>query len=200
MTTTYKPTGCKSAKALTHEQFLHILDDLRVEGDYKLLSICLIMGLKGLRISDTVALKIEDIFYAVGTLRPQLKFRNKKQKKNMVVPLDNGKNPYFKEQLETYFHLVSGRGSHTDLFPSSRYGAVTPSWVKAKLMKFSGQYGIEQISPHSFRKYCGKRMHEMGASIEIISAFYGHADVSITQTYLDINQVEVTDAINAIDF
>ena len=77
-----KYKGQQISHAITKTQYLDIIDDLRKRKKLKILSCVLFMGTKGLRISDTLNLKIVDVFHKNGTLRSNLRFKNQKQKKS----------------------------------------------------------------------------------------------------------------------
>ena len=195
-----KYKGQQISHAITKTQYLDIIDDLRKRKKLKILSCVLFMGTKGLRISDTLNLKIVDVFHKNGTLRSNLRFKNQKQKKFMQIPLDNGKDTYFKRILEQYYFLVADRPIETFLFEGDTTIKLSQSVVKQHLKRYKNDFGIDQLSCHSFRKYFGKSLFEQGVPIETISAIYQHADVSITRTYLDINRFDIIEAMEKINY
>ena len=132
----------------------------------------------GIRVSELINLKVEDINLAVGfiTCRDEHKERmipfGKVAKQAMLNYMENGRVSLLKgQESEWLFTNCSGR-------PMSRQGF----W---KIIKFYGEKaGIQaDITPHTLRHSFAAHLLENGADLRSIQEMLGHADISSTQIY-----------------
>lgn len=194
----YRPAGSKKTTALTHEQFEFILDEFRQKADFRMESICLLMG-RCIRIGDVLtSLKIDSVYGPAGEVHGEISFQEQKTGKPRLIRTNN--SPRLLEALAGYFPSIREFPRNRPLF----YGLKTceplhDKGVKFLLAPFVGKIGIRQCSPHSFRKYGAKRLWLQGIEIETISQILNHSSVKETRVYLDIQPKEVERAMSMLE-
>ena len=139
----------------------------------------------GIRVSELINLKVEDINLAFGfiTCRDEHKERmipfGKVAKQAMLNHMENGRVSLLKgQESEWLFTNCSGR-------PMSRQGF----W---KIIKFYGEKaGIQaDITPHTLRHSFAAHLLKNGADIHAVQAMMGHSDMATTQMYMNYAQGE----------
>ena len=137
----------------------------------------------GLRISELIDLKYNDIEYEAGFLKVIGKGR-----KQRLVPLGG----YAREALEAFLATKEDKpGQARSKFVFSnrsglRYSRVA-LWkmVKKRVL----QAGIAKpVSPHTFRHSFATHLLEGGADLRVVQEMLGHADISTTQIYTSIDR------------
>ncbi|RKY28284.1 MAG: tyrosine recombinase XerC [Planctomycetota bacterium] len=132
----------------------------------------------GLRISEVVALNIEDMREFDGAVRVRGKGR-----KERLAPIGKG-------ALRAVSHyLASRRASATGLatgplFVNRSAGRLTGRSIRRKLDKYMRQAGIPtHISPHTLRHSFATHMLNAGADLRSVQEMLGHENLSTTQIY-----------------
>ena len=133
----------------------------------------------GLRVSEVVNLKLEDLKLEMG----HVLVRGKGDKERLV-PLgraaQEGTREYLAEGRET---LLKGRVSAM-LFVRWGGGRLTRQrvWQMVKAASASGRHA----SPHMLRHSCATHMVENGADLRTVQTILGHADISTSQIYTHV--------------
>lgn len=135
----------------------------------------------GLRVSELVRLRPEDVDLEAGYLRAFGKGR-----KQRLVPLGQ----IAQDLLREYLPVRPARAGA--LFPS-RLGR---SMTRQSFWKIVGAYaraaGITKpISPHKLRHSFATHLLERGADLRAVQAMLGHADVSTTQIYTHVSRARL---------
>ena len=197
-----KPTGSKTSRAITQEQYTKLIDHTIRSGNLKYGCMLLFMGSRGLRISDVTRLKISDVFFASdkGKIKPSMRVLIKKQKKKLTIQLVTKSSKYFVTQLESYYHLISDRDPSELLFQGSFKNEVPHSAIKTYLNEYKALNNIEQLSPHSLRKTFGRSLWDNGVKPEIIQKLFGHQNLNTTMIYLDLQSQDILSAYDLVNF
>jgi site-specific recombinase XerD len=132
----------------------------------------------GLRASELVALKVEDIDLKDGVLF----VRMGKGRKDRVVPF----GPHLRKVLLRY--LQEGRpacaGEH--LFVTSKGGPIKTTTLNWLVTQRARRVGI-RATPHSFRHSYATHLLRNGAPLPAIQALLGHSSLTSTQIYLGVD-------------
>ena len=64
--------------------------------------------------------------------------------------------------------------------------------------KYATAAGVPDIHPHSFRHFFATQLNEQGVQLNIIRDLLGHADISTTAIYLDMNPKHLQSAVNML--
>ncbi len=142
----------------------------------------------GIRVSELISLKKEDMNLAMEYVVCHEK------SKDRIIPFGSAAKNALAVYLEqTRSHMI-GEGESEYLFvncsgkPMSRQGF----W---KLIKhYAQKAGIEkEITPHTFRHSFAAHLLEKGADVQSVQKMMGHADVSTTQMYVEMQAGNVRD-------
>ncbi len=146
----------------------------------------------GLRISDILKLKVEDVKDQTGEIKEYLDLNEKKTKKQRLIYL----NVEVRNALEYYFDKTGIYDLERYLFISDKTKINKPiSRIRAwqLIQSWCREVGIKgRIGTHTIRKTAGYQMRIAGVPIELIQEVLGHQSVSMTKRYLGITDDEVT--------
>ena len=194
------PTGSKTSRAITQEQYTKLIDHTIRSGNLKFGCMFLLMGSRGLRVSDVTRLRVSDVFFASGKIKPAMRIEIKKQKKKLTIQLITKNSNYFVSQLESYYHLISDRDPSELLFQGSFKNEVPHSAIKTYLNEYKSLNNIDQLSPHSLRKTFGRSLWDNGVKPEIIQKLFGHNSLNTTMIYLDLQSEDILNAYDLVNF
>ncbi|MBA7507897.1 Tyrosine recombinase XerD [subsurface metagenome] len=146
----------------------------------------------GLRISDILKLKVEDVKDQAGEIKEYLDLKEKKTKKQRLIYI----NDEAKNALEYFFDKTGIYNLERYLFISDKTKINKPiSRIRAwqLIQSWCREVGIKtRIGTHTLRKTLGYQMRMSGVPIELIQEVLGHQSISMTKRYLGITDDEVT--------
>lgn len=135
----------------------------------------------GIRVSELVGLKLEDIDLAVNYLRVM-----GKGAKERIVPIGS----YAVKALEAY--LAKGRPflvpKSQALFLNNHGEPISDRLVRKIISKLASQAAIEHISPHTLRHTFATHLLEAGADLRSVQELLGHVKMSTTQIYTHVTK------------
>ncbi len=138
----------------------------------------------GLRVSELLGLRMEDLNREAGFLRVTGKGSRQRltpMGKEALYWLDN----YIKEARP---HLLKGR-LNAFLFPGRGGKAhITRQAFWLKIRKYAKEAGLPQIHPHTFRHSFATHLLEGGADLRSVQILLGHANIVTTQIYTHISR------------
>jgi integrase/recombinase XerD len=141
----------------------------------------------GLRVSELVSLRLDEVDLRAGFLRTTGKGR-----KQRLVPMGETATALVERYLTEARPTFIKRGAPTALF-LTRLGRPMTRQGFAKLL---GQYvraaGVRgKISPHKLRHSFATHLLERGADLRAVQAMLGHADISTTQIYTHVSRARL---------
>jgi len=175
------------AKILTVDQFTEAAEKAETRSIFASRDKLFIMLSRfcGLRSQEIARLHFEDFTDVKGKITSQLSVskRSAKYGKERTIPL----RPELKEALETY---VKRAGiTEGPIFWSQRGEPATPNLVQKQLGAIYQACGFKGARSHSGRRYAittmAQNANTVGASLEDVRIFAGHADLSTTAEYID---------------
>jgi integrase/recombinase XerC len=143
----------------------------------------------GLRISEALSLKRSD-----APLAEQLRITGKGSKTRIVPVL-----PAVKAAVDVYladvpFVLAPGE----PLFRAKRGGALSPRHVQATVQNLRGRLGLpDSATPHALRHSFATHLLGAGADLRSIQELLGHASLSTTQRYTEVDAARLLSAYAA---
>jgi integrase len=140
----------------------------------------------GLRISDIISIKINDIYNENFSFKEYFTLSEKKTGKQKKIKL----NSVLRESLQYY---VGQQVLETEdyLFPSQKGGYIGRIQTYRVFKKVAKEINIENFGTHSLRKTWGYWTYRMSEyNIGLIMDTFNHSSQSVTLRYIGINQEE----------
>lgn len=133
----------------------------------------------GLRISEALSLKRSD-----APLPDMLRITGKGSKTRMVPVL-----PAIREAVDAYLALLPQLiDGDAPLFRAKRGGALSPRHVQAAVQVLRGRLGLPaSATPHALRHSFATHLLGAGADLRSIQELLGHASLSTTQRYTEVD-------------
>jgi integrase/recombinase XerC len=180
-------------KCLDLEQVQKLLD---APGDADLLSardkaMLEVLYSSGIRVSELVELKLEDIDLVEGVLRVTGKGR-----KDRLTPIGSQAINAVRKYLEMRQAdpKLSSDGN-TRVFLNKHGEPLSTRSVRRKLDKYLVQAGLDPgISPHTLRHSFATHLLNNGADLRSVQELLGHQSLSTTQIYTHLTTARVKDA------
>ncbi len=146
----------------------------------------------GLRVSELVNLRFEDIFPEEGFMR--IIGKGNKQR---LVPL----SPSVLKELDLYYqsmrdHIEIKKGNEAFIFLNRRGAKLTRVMIFTIIKNLADQIGLQKtISPHTFRHSFATHLLEGGANLRAIQEMLGHESITTTEIYTHLDQSFLRSAI-----
>lgn len=168
-------------KALTVEEVIRLLNSVN-SGELALRDLVMLelMYASGLRVSELVNLRIEDVSLEAGFLR--IKGKGSRER---VVPVSEQTVIKLKEYLRELRPKLLKRGESPYLFLSKRGQKLTRQRFWQTLKQYGRASGVD-VTPHVLRHSFATHLLEGGADLRSIQKMLGHADISTTQIYTKV--------------
>jgi site-specific recombinase XerD len=142
----------------------------------------------GLRVSEVVALNIEDIDFNQVLVKVF-----GKGKKERILPLNK---PTVKA-LKSYFKhvrskLVRGNPQQKALFVNKYGGRLSANGIRKLLAKYASRLALQtKLTPHVLRHSFATHLLEGGADLRSVQDLLGHVDLSSTQVYTHLSKARL---------
>jgi integrase/recombinase XerD len=146
----------------------------------------------GLRVSELVNLRFEDLFPEEGFVRVI-----GKGNKQRLVPLSQS----VLHELDLYYdsmrnHVDIKAGNEAYIFLNRRGAKLTRVMIFTIIKELAKQMGLQKsISPHTFRHSFATHLLEGGANLRAIQEMLGHESITTTEIYTHLDQQYLQSAI-----
>ena len=151
-----------------------------------------LMYATGLRISEIINLKLEDLHLTMGTLQTLGKGH-----KERIVPVGDEAIKWINRYLEEARPKLLKQKRSNYLFLNFRGNNLTRQGVWKNLKAEVRKAGIQKnITPHTLRHSFATHILENGADLRIVQELLGHADISTTQIYTHLSNKQLADIYN----
>lgn len=144
-----------------------------------------LMYAAGLRVSELVTLRLEQVSLQQGVVRVM-----GKGSKERLVPVGDEAVAWLDRYLaDARTTLLNGRLSH-HVFPTRRSEHMTREAFWHAIKRYATVAGIQQdqISPHTLRHAFATHLLNHGADLRVVQLLLGHSDLSTTQIYTHVAQ------------
>lgn len=137
----------------------------------------------GLRINEALTLNVGDMPAADGALRV-----TGKGNKQRIVPL----LPVVREAIAAWLRLHPNPGRAEPLFVGARGGRLNAGVAQKALRDFRRLANLpEHATPHALRHSFATHLLAAGADLRSIQELLGHASLSTTQRYTDVETTQL---------
>lgn len=178
-------------RVLTANELNALLDGFKPENILQLRDLCMmeILYSSGLRVSELVALNLQDVHFDVKELRIL-----GKGNKERVVPIGSQAILRLQDYLSQRAML---NPSDNALFISKFGTRISIRAVEQNLDKIAFKVGLNgKISPHKLRHSFATALLANGADLRVVQELLGHSSLAATQIYTHVNIEQLKNTYN----
>ncbi len=170
---------------LSAEQIKSILENINTEKKTNLRDRTLLELLyaTGIRVSEIADLKIENTDTEIGYVRVL-----GKGSKERVVPMGKHARNWLEKYIRNARESFSKGIDSNYVFLNKSGKKLSRQSIWKIIKKYGRKSGIAKISPHTFRHSFATHLLEGGADLRSVQEMLGHADISTTQIYTQLNR------------
>ncbi len=181
-------------KSLSLEEVEKIIEapDVTNELGIRDRAILEVMYATGLRVTELISLKLDDLHLSLGLLKTI-----GKGDKERIVPLGDQAIYWINRYLEysrAAFVTKNKKETVNEVFLNYQGKKFTRQGIWKNLKIYVVQAGIDKdVTPHTLRHSFATHLLENGADLRVVQELLGHADISTTQIYTHISKQRLTD-------
>lgn len=149
-----------------------------------------VMYATGLRVSELINLKLDDLHLDVGLIKTI-----GKGDKERLIPISDSAGDWLNKYIfEIRTQQVQKYGDSPEVFLNFRGKKLTRQSIWKMIKKYINQVGItKDVTPHTLRHSFATHLLENGADLRIVQELLGHSDISTTQIYTHITKQRLHD-------
>lgn len=165
------------------EMIISVIDRSTAEGERNVAILETLYG-SGLRVSELVGLKIQDVFFQDAFLRIF-----GKGNKERLVPASSTSLKLMKNYIDHIrTHIPIQKGNEDFVFLNRWGRKLTRNMIFHIVKQATQKAGIRKnISPHTFRHSFATHLIEGGADLRAVQEMLGHASITTTEVYIHIS-------------
>ncbi len=186
--------GRKLPEVLSVEEIDQLIDaiDLSKPEGHRNKAILETLYSCGLRVSELVNLRFEDLFFTDGFLR--ITGKGNKQRLVPVSQTVEKEINIYVENIRTQLKIKTGNESY--VFLNRRGAKLTRNMIFTIIKDLSTSINLQKnISPHTFRHSFATHLLEGGANLRAIQEMLGHESITTTEIYTHLDQSFLKEAI-----
>lgn len=146
----------------------------------------------GLRVSELVALKISDLFFAEGFIKV-----TGKGNKQRFVPIGPVTQKYIQFYQANRLHLPIQKGHEDTLFLNRRGRQLSRAMVFTIIKALAQEIALHKtISPHTLRHSFATHLLENGADLRSIQLLLGHESITTTEIYVHVDRKHLAQVLH----
>ena len=187
-----------TADYLVWSDAMNLIRKLAKDGNYKMSLLIALGCFTGLRISDILALRWNQILYT-----EEFTIIEKKTGKQRTLRL----NPQLQKHIQECYEQIKPIGIKAPILVSQKGTVFTVQAINRILKEIKKKYRlkIKNFSCHSLRKTFGRQVYTMnGDNSELalvkLMELFNHSSVSITKRYLGLRQEEILQTYDCLSF
>ena len=185
----YMPKAKKSLPNIMSVEDVTKLLDIKLDDhfSYRNKAMLELMYATGLRVSELVELKLNDIDFSNDIIRIL-----GKGSKERIIPIGDIALEYLEEYINNHRSLMLKGNSCDYVFLNNHGKKMTRQGFFKIIKKIAKDAGINsEISPHTLRHSFASHLLKYGADLRTIQELLGHSDISTTQVYTHIANEEL---------
>jgi integrase len=183
---------------LEWNQSMNLIRNLFNDGNYKISLLVSFGSFWGLRISDILSLKWEQVYNI-----DEFELVEKKTKKSRTIKI----NTQLKRHISDCYQNIKPRTLDEFIFTSQKGSVYSIQRVNVILKDMRTKYNlkIKNFSSHSLRKSFGREIFNRSSenaelAIVKLSQLFNHSNPAITRRYLGISQKELLETYDVLSF
>ncbi|WP_449240745.1 site-specific tyrosine recombinase XerD [Desulfoscipio gibsoniae] len=151
-----------------------------------------LMYATGMRVSELLALDLEQVNYERGFVRCL-----GKGAKERIIPVGTVARNFLTEYLRRGRAKITANKGENALFLNMRGKRLTRQGFWKIIKKYALAAGIDKtITPHTLRHSFATHLLENGADLRALQEMLGHADIATTQIYTHLTDTRLRDIYN----
>ena len=148
----------------------------------------------GLRVSELVNLRFEDLFFDEGFIR--VIGKGNKQRLVPVSPSVKREIGIYSDHIRRHQHIQ--RGHESFVFLNRRGAQLTRVMIFTIIKNLAERINLQKnVSPHTFRHSFATHLLEGGANLRAIQEMLGHESTTTTEIYTHLDQQFLQEAIKS---
>jgi integrase/recombinase XerD len=179
--------GRKLPDTLSYEEIVQLVEaiDLSSPEGGRNRAMLEVLYSSGLRVSELIDLKMDNIYFDIGFLRVV-----GKGNKERLVPIGRDALKYLKIYLEEIrVHTNIKKGAEIYVFLSKRGAKLSRVSVFLLIKGLAEKIGLKKsISPHTFRHSFATHLIEGGADLRAVQEMLGHSSITTTEIYTHLDR------------
>ena len=187
-----------TADYLVWSDAMNLIRKLAKDGNYKMSLLIALGCFTGLRISDILALRWEQILST-----EEFTIIEKKTGKKRVLRL----NPQLQQHIQECYEQIQPIGLKAPILVSQKGTVFTVQRINVILKEVKRKYRlkVKNFSCHSLRKTFGRQVYNMNSenselALVKLMELFNHSSVSITKRYLGLRQEEILQTYDCLSF
>lgn len=187
-----------TADYLEWNQSMNLIRNLYDDGEYRMSLLIALGSFWGLRISDILSLRFNQVVNA-----DELVLVEKKTGKPREIKI----NAQLKKHITACVEQINPRSMDEHIFTSQKNTVYSIQRINVMLKNMKTKYNlkIKNFSSHSLRKCFGREIfHRSGANAELalvkLSQLFNHSNPAITRRYLGIAKEELLQTYDVLGF
>ena len=187
-----------TADYLVWSDAMNLIRKLAKDGNYKMSLLIALGCFTGLRISDILALRWEQILST-----EEFTIIEKKTGKKRVLRL----NPQLQQHIRECYEQIQPIGLKTPILISQKGTVFTVQRINVILKEVKRKYRLHvgNFSCHSLRKTFGRQVYNMNSenselALVKLMELFNHSSLAITKRYLGLRQEEILQTYDCLKF
>ncbi len=186
---------------LKAEEAVAFLETVKANGTARDYAVFLIMLAMGLRISELVAMDVDDI----GDDTKVFRVVGGKGNKNRLVPVPESVRKAVREYLAVRPGAKAKGKDRFALFLGNRYTRITPRAIQQKLKEYAQASPLsdtkkELLTPHKLRHSFATALYLNGEDLRTLQRLLGHEDISTTTIYTHVDDEKLVSSLEKNPF
>ena len=185
----YMPKVKKSLPNIMSVEDVTKLLDIKLDDhfSYRNKAMLELMYATGLRVSELVELKLNDVDFSDDIVRIM-----GKGSKERIIPMGDFAKTYLEEYIYNHRNLMLKGNNSEYIFLNNHGKKMTRQGFFKIIKKLASDVGIStEISPHTLRHSFASHLLKYGADLRTIQELLGHSDISTTQIYTHVENEEL---------
>ena len=187
-----------TADYLVWSDAMNLIRKLANDGNYKMSLLIALGCFTGLRISDILALRWEQILST-----EEFSIIEKKTGKKRVLRL----NPQLQQHIRECYEQIQPIGIKAPILVSQKGTVFTIQRINVVLKEIKKKYRlkVKNFSCHSLRKTFGRQVYNMNSenselALVKLMELFNHSSLAITKRYLGLRQEEILQTYDCLTF
>ena len=187
-----------TADYLVWSDAMNLIRKLAKDGNYKMSLLIALGCFTGLRISDILALRWEQILST-----EEFTIIEKKTGKKRVLRL----NPQLQQHIKECYEHIQPIGLKAPILVSQKGTVFTIQRINVVLKEIKRKYRlkVKNFSCHSLRKTFGRQVYNMNSenselALVKLMELFNHSSLAITKRYLGLRQEEILETYDVLSF